>query len=91
MLISSTQVNMAVFLVFLTLEVTEILLFIGNFVTKNPALPPFNVTPLPGLIQVGGYVGVLTALVAWYTSAAGVMNGLKGRQVFPVGKPLFNL
>jgi succinate-acetate transporter protein len=91
MLISSTQLNMAVFLVFLTLEVTEILLFIGNFVTKNPALPPFNITPLPGLIQVGGYVGILTALVAWYTSAAGVMNGLKGRQVFPVGKPLFNL
>lgn len=91
MLIISSQVNMAVFLVFLTLEVTEILLFIGNFVTKNPALPPFNITPLPGLIQVGGYVGVLTAVVAWYTSAAGVMNGLKGRQVFPVGKPLFNL
>jgi uncharacterized protein len=91
MLIVSTQVNMAVFLVFLTLEVTEILLFIGNFVTKNPALPPFNVTPLPGLIQIGGYVGVITALVAWYTSAAGVMNGLRGRPVFPVGKPLFNL
>jgi uncharacterized protein len=91
MLISSTQVNMAVFLVFLTLEVTEILLFIGNFVTKNPALPPFNVTPLPGLIQVGGYVGVLTALVAWYTSAAGVMNGLRGRAVFWVGNPLFTL
>ncbi len=91
MLIISSQVNMAVFLVFLTLEVTEILLFIGNFVTKNPALPPFNVTPLPALIQVGGYIGVLTALVAWYTSAAGVMNGLKGRQVFPVGKPLFNI
>jgi succinate-acetate transporter protein len=34
---------------------------------------------------------VVTAIVAWYTSAAGVMNGLKGRQVFPVGKPLFNL
>jgi uncharacterized protein len=91
MLIISTQVNMAVFLVFLTLEVTEILLFIGNFVTKNPALPPFNITPLPGLIQVGGYVGILTALVAWYTSAAGVMNGLRGRPVFPVGNPLFNL
>jgi uncharacterized protein len=91
MLIISSQVNTAVFLVFLTLEVTEILLFIGNFVTKNPALPPFNVTPLPGLIQVGGYVGVLTALVAWYTSAAGVMNGLRGRAVFWVGNPLFTL
>jgi succinate-acetate transporter protein len=34
---------------------------------------------------------VLTAIVAWYASAAGVMNGHKGKVVFPVGKPLFNL
>jgi len=91
MLIHATQVNMAVFLVFLTLQLTEIFLFIGNFATKNPSLPPFNVTPVTTLIQIGGYIGVLTALVAWYTSAAGVINGLKGKQVFPVGKPLFAL
>ena len=90
MLIISTQVNMAVFLVFLTLEITEIFLFIGNFATKTPALPPFaayNTT----IIQIGGIIGVITALVAWYTSAAGVINGIKGRPVFPVGKPLFSL
>jgi uncharacterized protein len=91
MLIHSTQVNVAVFLVFLTLQITEILLFIGNFATKNPALPPFNVTPLTTIIQIGGYVGVLTALVAWYTSSAGVINGLKGRPVAWVGKPLFDM
>jgi uncharacterized protein len=90
MLIISSQVNMAVFLVFLTLEITEILLFIGNFATKTPALPPFAAFNT-GLIQAGGVAGVVTAVVAWYTSAAGVMNGLKGRQVFWVGKPLFNL
>ena len=89
MLIISTQVNMAVFGVFLTLELTEIFLVIGNFTTKTPALPP-NPTN-SGLIVVGGYIGIVTALVAWYTSASGVMNGLKGRQVFPVGKPLFDL
>jgi uncharacterized protein len=89
MLIISSQVNMAVFLVFLTLELTEIFLFIGNLTTKVPILPP-NIN-IGGAVQIGGYIGVLTALVAWYTSAAGVMNGLKGRQVFPVGKPLFNL
>ena len=37
---------------------------------------------------LGGYVGVLTALVAWYTSAAGVLTGMAGRPVLPVGKPL---
>jgi uncharacterized protein len=88
MLMWSTQLNWAVFGVFLTLEVTEILLFIGNFQTKKPALPPFNVTPLPGLIAAGGIVGVVTALVAWYTSAAGVINGMKGRIIAPVGRPL---
>ena len=82
MLIVSTQLNIAVFLVFLTLELTEIFLFIGNFATK---------TGTGGLITVGGIIGVITALVAWYTSAAGVMNGVKGKVVLPVGGPLFNI
>jgi uncharacterized protein len=89
MLIIASQLNTAVFLVFLTLELTEIFLFIGNFTTSTPALPP-NPTN-SGLIVVGGYIGVVTALVAWYTSAAGVMNGVRGREVFPVGKPLFTM
>jgi uncharacterized protein len=67
---------MAVFAVFLTLELTEIILFIGNFAGSS------------GTVKTGGYVGVLTALVAWYTSAAGVSNGLAGRFRLPVGKPL---
>ena len=89
MLIISTQLNTAVFLVFLTLELTEIFLFIGNFTTSTPALPPDPTNS--GLIVVGGYIGIVTALVAWYTSAAGVLNGIKGRAVIPVGKPLFDL
>ncbi len=76
MLLLSAQVNMAVFGVFLTLELTEIVLFIGNFAQNS------------GTIKTGGYIGVLTALVAWYTSAAGVSNGLAGRFRLPVGKPL---
>jgi len=78
MLIMSSQLNTAVFLVFLTLELTEIILFIGGF--SNSA----------GVSQFGGYVGVLTALIAWYTSAAGVSNGLAGKIRFPVGKPLIS-
>jgi succinate-acetate transporter protein len=79
MLIFSTQLNMAVFGVFLTLELTEIFLFIGNFAGNST------------IAKVGGYIGIITALVAWYTSAAGVINGMKGRAVLPVGKPLFDL
>ena len=79
MLIFSSQVNVAVFTVFATLELTEILLFIGGFAG--------NAT----LTKMGGYVGVITALAAWYASAAGVINGMKGRAVWPVGSPLGNM
>jgi uncharacterized protein len=89
MLLISTQVNLAVFAVFATLELTELFLVIGNFTTSKPALPP-NPTGSAWIV-LGGYLGVITALVAWYTSAAGVMNGLKGRAVFPVGNALMNL
>jgi succinate-acetate transporter protein len=76
MLLMATQVNLAVFGVFLTLQLTEIFLAIGNF------------TSSPGWTQFGGYLGILTALVAWYTSMAGVANGLNGKIRIPVGKPL---
>lgn len=81
MLIMSTQVNLAVFGVFLTLELTEIIGAWGNFAAGSAVNPT-------GLIQVSGYVGILTALVAWYTSAAGVANGIGGRIRLPVGRPL---
>ena len=75
MLLWSTMVGAAVFGVFLTLEATEIILFIGNFAGSS------------GTVKLGGYVGILTALVAWYASAAGVVNGMRGTPFLPVGKP----
>jgi len=79
MLILSTQLNTAVFLVFLTLELTEIILFIGNFSGSS------------GTVKFGGWVGILTALVAWYTSAALVSAGIaNGKLKFPVGKALIS-
>ena len=81
MLLWSTQVSVAVFLVFLTLEATEILLAIGNF---DQAHGHAN----NGWIHTGGWVGIATAGVAWYTSAAGVINGMKGRSILPVGAAL---
>ncbi len=76
MLIWSTQVNAAVFSVFLFLEATEVILFIGNFANSS------------GTVKLGGYLGVVTAALAWYTSAAGVANGMGGRLTVPVGRPL---
>jgi uncharacterized protein len=81
MLLWSTQVSVAVFLVFLTLEATEILLVIGNF---DAAHGNAN----SGWIHLGGWVGIATAAVAWYASAAGVINGMTGRIVLPVGSAL---
>ena len=80
MLIGSMRVNMAVFGVFLTLEVTEILLVIGFFNISHGGTEWW--------LHAGGWAGIVTAGVAWYTSAAGVMNGTAGRSVLPVGRPL---
>lgn len=82
MLIWSSQVNAAVFGVFLTLELTEIVLAIGAFHGDAPG---------HGATKIGAIIGIITAVVAWYTSAAGVAAGMKGRPVLPVGGPLFNL
>jgi succinate-acetate transporter protein len=76
MLLWSLFVNRAVFAVFLTLEITFLLLAIGHFDT--------NVN----LVKAGGIAGVVTAAVAWYASAAGVINGMASRKILPVGAPL---
>ena len=76
MLIASTQTNTALFVVFLLLEVAFIVLFIANFAASS------------GLTKLGGYIGILTALAAWYTSAAALMGGMGGGLRLPVGRPL---
>jgi succinate-acetate transporter protein len=81
MLIMSTQVNLAVFTVFLTLELTEIVGAIANFDAGAHATPT-------GAVKVAGIIGVITAVAAWYASAAGVANGMGGRLRIPVGRPL---
>jgi succinate-acetate transporter protein len=79
--ILTSQVNLTIFLVFLGLVVTLIVLAIGNFDAGSALLPT-------GTIKVGGYLGLVTALLAFYASAAGVAAGMGGRILFPVGKPL---
>jgi uncharacterized protein len=80
MMLWSLRLNVAVFGVFLTLEITEILLSIGAFNGQAAG---------NGLTQIGGYVGVLTALVAWYASAATVANSMRTRPILPVGRALW--
>jgi succinate-acetate transporter protein len=80
MLIGSMRVNLAVFAVFLSLEVTEILLVIGNFRIAHG--------DSTWMLHAGGWAGIVTAAVAWYASAAGVWNGVAGRVLLPVGRPL---
>ena len=80
MLIGSLRVSVAVFLVFLLLELTEIALVIGFFNDSHGGTAWWQ--------HLGGWLGIATAAMAWYASAAGVMNGQAGRKVLPVGNPL---
>jgi succinate-acetate transporter protein len=81
MLFWATRVSIAVTLVFLTLQITEILLVIGFFRLGDGMSPYW--------LHVGGWAGIVTAAVAWYTSAAGVVNGMSPKAVLPVGRPLW--
>jgi leader peptidase (prepilin peptidase)/N-methyltransferase len=53
----------------------------------NKQLAWYDNTPVFGWIKLGGYLGLLTAIAAWYASFAGVIAFTWGRQVFPVGAP----
>jgi succinate-acetate transporter protein len=81
--ILTTQVNLAIFIVFLGLVVTLVVLAIGNFDAGSALLPT-------GTIKIGGYLGLVTALFAFYASAAGVAAGMGGKLQFPVGKPFIS-
>jgi succinate-acetate transporter protein len=72
MLIASLRTTAAIALVFLLLAVTFFLLGIGNANTSN------------NTIKIGGWVGLATAVAAWYASFAGVTNATWGRTMLPV-------
>jgi len=76
MMLWSARINVAVFLVFLTLEITEILVFIGFFSGGQE------------IIQVAGYSAFIAAFAAWYGAAAGVVNAMSGQPVLPLGSRL---
>jgi succinate-acetate transporter protein len=71
MTLGATRVSGAVLAVFVLLTITFFFLCIGNWSGTS------------GLVRVGGWIGVLTALAAWYASFAGVTNSTFRRVVFP--------
>jgi succinate-acetate transporter protein len=73
MLLASWRTSPALFAVFVTLAVTFVLLTWGAFAESD------NIT------KAGGWAGLVTAAVAWYTSAAGVTRSTFGRDILPTG------
>ncbi|MBV9193110.1 MAG: acetate uptake transporter [Solirubrobacterales bacterium] len=78
MFIASLRTTGAVAAVFLLLAATFIILGIGNSALAGT----HSVTN--GTIKFGGWVGLVTAIVAWYASFASVLNSTFGRVVLPV-------
>jgi uncharacterized protein len=72
MTVAALRVTGAVAAVFVTLFITYVLLTIGEFAGAA------------GVSKAGGIVGIITAVVAWYASFAGVVNATWKRTVIPV-------
>jgi succinate-acetate transporter protein len=73
MFLASLRTTGAVALVFLLLAVTFILLAIGDMGGGHKSIT-----------HAGGYVGIATAIAAWYASFAAVINSTFGRVIAPV-------
>jgi uncharacterized protein len=78
MFVASLRTTGAVALVFLLLAITFFVLGIGNASLAGTT----HVTN--GTIKLGGYLGLATAIAAWYASFAAVINSTFGRVVAPV-------
>lgn len=72
MLVASLRTTGTVALVFLLLSITFILLAAGNSGANE------------SVIKWGGYIGLATAVAAWYASFAAVVNATFKRTVLPV-------
>lgn len=80
MLIAAFGLNIGLVVVFVLLFATFVLLTIADL---NGGHPAGGIGLLFG--EIGGYVGIITALAAWYVAAADVINDTLGRQVLPLG------
>jgi succinate-acetate transporter protein len=69
LMLGSFRTNGATAVVFVLLFVTFLLLTIGAFNEGS------------GMTKFGGYLGILTAIAAWYTAMAGVLSGVSGGKI----------
>ncbi|HCI78331.1 MAG TPA: hypothetical protein DHW02_01420 [Ktedonobacter sp.] len=72
LLLGTLKSNGALIAVFAVLFLTFVFLTLGNF-------------GVSGMVQIGGWLGILTAILAWYTALAGILSS--GRSVFQL--PVF--
>lgn len=73
MLVAALRVNVAVLAVFVFLFLTFVALAIGAF------------WDIAVFDKIGGWLGIVTAAIAWYTSFSIVVNSTFRRTVLPVG------
>jgi len=71
MFIASMRTSGAIMAVFLLLSLTFLFLMLGAYGASS------------GLTKLGGWLGLATAIVAWYASLAGVFNSTAKRAVLP--------
>jgi succinate-acetate transporter protein len=73
MTVAATRVNLAVLAVFVLLTITFLVLSLADFQTST------------NLTKLGGWIGIATALAAFYASFAGVVAFTFKRPVVPTG------
>ena len=78
MFFASLRTTGAVAIVFLLLAITFIVLGIGNSALTG-TLQSTN-----GTIKLGGWLGLATAVAAWYAAIAAVLESTYGRTILPV-------
>jgi succinate-acetate transporter protein len=74
MMLGSFRTNGATALVFIALFITFLVLAIG-WLNGSGGAPNSNI------IHIGGYVGIVTAILAWYTALAGVLSGVSSGKI----------
>jgi uncharacterized protein len=73
MFLGTLRINMALIGVFAALFLTFLSLTVGAFGGGA------------AFVQLAGYLGILTALGAWYTALAGILSSAKAIFILPVG------